>query len=221
MKQVGYLINAEEGLQGERGLYYDYIMASNGIFIEAEGEFLAARIPISVAEIRGLAPLSPKMVLRHGRIPQRFFDLAMGAFMVARSKEMYLAVVYDILSKQYGMVVPEQAESKEQLVDSGDQGHGCQTRVSYYTPENVVIDLHSHGDMLACFSSQDNKDEQGFKLYGVVGNLLRDEPVINLRIGLYGYFMQLCWTDVFAGCLVGARDFADFDFYEREDLYGI
>ncbi|KKK84126.1 hypothetical protein LCGC14_2786470, partial [marine sediment metagenome] len=47
MKPVGYLINEKSGLRGERGEYYDYVVAGNGVFIEAEGDLMAARIPIS------------------------------------------------------------------------------------------------------------------------------------------------------------------------------
>jgi len=92
MKMVGYLTNYPDGLEGERGMYYDYVLASNGLFIEAEGKLIAARVPVAACEIRGLAPLESKFVLRYGRIPQRFFDLALSAFLVDTSKERYPVV---------------------------------------------------------------------------------------------------------------------------------
>ncbi|GAH65160.1 unnamed protein product, partial [marine sediment metagenome] len=76
---VGYLIKRKDGLYGERGLYYDYILAENGVWIEAEGNLLAARVPAVHGQIRGLEPLEPKLVLRYGLVPQRFFDLALSA----------------------------------------------------------------------------------------------------------------------------------------------
>lgn len=220
MKQVGYLINTENGLQGERGMYYDYVMCSNAIYVEAEGEFIAARVPVCVAEIRGLAPLSPKVVLRHGKIPQRFFDLALNHFLANRSKEIYIAIVYDILRYEYGLVVPPQAENIEQLQQEGDQGSGCSTGVTYVTPGKIVLELHSHGEMVASFSCQDNRDEQGMKIYGVAGSL-GSEPHVSLRVGIYGYFMQVLWTDIFDGCLVGAKDTREFDFDEECAYYGL
>ncbi|GAJ14050.1 unnamed protein product, partial [marine sediment metagenome] len=57
MKPVGYLFNRREGLDGEQGLYYNYIMASNGLFIEAENKLMEVRIPIAYCDIRGLEPL--------------------------------------------------------------------------------------------------------------------------------------------------------------------
>ena len=62
MNPVGYLIKRPDGLEGERGVYYDYVLASNGIFIEAEGKLIAARVPVAECEVRGLAPLEPKVV---------------------------------------------------------------------------------------------------------------------------------------------------------------
>lgn len=208
MKPIGYLTNTEQGLHGDRGLYYDYIFASNGVFIEAEGEFMAARVCVREAEIRGLAPLSPVVVLRHGLIPQHLFDLILNYFLANWKKEIYAAVVYDMLNNKYGIVIPPQAASEEQLRKEGNQGQGGSASVAYYTPEKVVVDLHSHGDMTAAFSSQDNRDEQGLKIYGVIGNFLREEPVVNLRVGVYGYFQQVKWDDIFDGILVGAADAA-------------
>lgn len=210
MEPVGYLTYGQQGLQGTRGLYYDYVLTGQGIYIEAEGEFMAARVPIAAAEIRGLGQLSPMVVLRHGKIPQRFFDLALNHFLANRHREVYIAVAYDLLKQGYSLVIPPQAENNEQLQQEGDQGYGSSTGVTYVTPEKIVLELHSHGEMLAGFSLQDNRDEQGMKIYGVVGSLM-DEPHVNLRVGLYGYFMNVLWTDIFEGQLIAAKDVGEFD----------
>jgi hypothetical protein len=58
---VGYLLKRHDGLAGDRGLYYNYILAANGLFIEAENSLIAARVPVAECEIRGLAPVEPKI----------------------------------------------------------------------------------------------------------------------------------------------------------------
>lgn len=219
MNPIGYLNNTNSGLQGNRGLYYDYVSASNGVFIEAEGELMAARIPIADCEIRGLAEIFPKIVFRHGKIPQRFFDLALNHFLANRNREIYIAVVYDLLKKQYALHIPPQAESIDQLYNQGDQGHGCSVGVTYLNPQMVVLEMHSHGDLIAAFSSQDNKDEQGLKIYGVVGNFIQSKPIVNLRVGVYGYFMQVSWGEVFDGDLRDAMDASQIE--EVSYYYGI
>jgi hypothetical protein len=40
------------------------------------------------------------------------------------------------------------------------------------------------------FSETDDKDESGFRLYGVIGNL-HQAPKIRLRVGCYGYFWEI------------------------------
>lgn len=194
---VGYLKKCKDGLEGERGVYYDYVLASNGLFIEAEGKLIAARVPVAECEVRGLAPLEPKVVLRYGRIPQRFFDLALSAFLVDASKERYVAVTWQ---DGYHLYVPEQ-ETEE-------------AKVEYQMGDNIALDLHSHGNIEARFSLKDNKDETGMKLYGVVGKL-DGSPVIQLRVGVYGYFHPISWGDVFDGYLIGVEDWLE----EKEVIY--
>ena len=202
MKMVGYLAKHPDGLEGERGVYYDYVLASNGLFIEAEGKLMAARVPVAECEVRGLAPLEPTFVLRYGRIPQRFFDLALSAFLADTSKERYVAVTWQ---DGYRLYVPEQ-ETEEASVE-------------YQVGDSIALDLHSHGKMAARFSGKDNKDETGMKLYGVVGKL-DGSAVIQLRVGVYGYFYPISWGDVFDGYLIGVEDWLERKEVIDDELYG-
>lgn len=194
MRPVGYLAKHSDGLSGESGLFYNYILASNGLFIEAENPIIAACIPVAECEVRGLAPMETKITLTYGSIPQRFWDLALDSFMADPHKEHYVAVT---AAAGYHLYVPVQ-----------DKNGGS---VTYEVGENVVLDLHSHGCIGAWFSSTDNEDEKGLKLYGVVGKL-DTAPVVKLRIGVYGYFKTLTWGDIFDGSLAGAVEF------EREEV---
>lgn len=188
MKDVGYLVKHPDGIRGERGIYYNYILASNGLFIEAENPLVAAKVFVAECEIRGLAPMKPNFVLTYGSIPQRFFDQALSRFLAYPENEYYTAVIGD---KGYHFYVPVQ-----------DRNEGS---VVYEAGDSVVLEMHSHGSMPAGFSSQDDKDEQGMKLFAVVGNL-NATPVVKLRLGVYGYFRTLCWKDVFDGTLTGATE---------------
>jgi hypothetical protein len=69
-----------------------------------------------------------------------------------------------------------------------------------YAPQgDWILEIHSHPDGLARFSSIDDLDERGFRLYGVVGRLNDSRPHVALRAGVYGYFLSVPWTSVFAG----------------------
>lgn len=63
---------------------------------------------------------------------------------------------------------------------------------------SVVLDLHSHHEMGAFFSSTDDRDELGARFYGVIGRIY-SAPQIKLRLGLYGEFWELPATTLFEG----------------------
>lgn len=48
-------------------------------------------------------------------------------------------------------------------------------------------------------SRTDDADEQGLRLYGVVGHLDAERPEVALRIGAYGHFLPVPWEMVFQG----------------------
>ena len=93
------------------------------------------------------------------------------------------------------LVVPEQ--------------EGTATSLEYTPPPGVVAEFHSHGSSRAFFSHTDDKDEQGFRIYGVVGRLDTDLPELRLRVGVYGHFAPVDWSQVFDGPVPGLRLVSD------------
>ena len=180
MRNVGYLNNTGAGLEGEPGLFYDYILAGNGLFIRATSPLLQATVQIAESRVRGLPPLEGKVVLPKGRIPRYLFDLALSAFFLDRTQEYYLAVTWE---DGYLLKEPRQDATS------------CE--VNYEILPAAIMDIHSHGGMKAFFSPTDNSDEQGLRLYMVVGRLDTMIPDLKLRIGVYGYFSPIKFEDVF------------------------
>lgn len=181
MKPIGYLTNYPDGLRGERGIYYDYVFAGNGVFIEAEGPMLAARIPIEKCEIRGLAPLDARVVLRYGKIPAFLIEHILENFTYFHDKELYSAIIRE--NDEYAVYVPHQDR--------------FEASVSYETTSSpVLLDIHSHGVMEPWFSEIDNKDDVGLRIYGVIGKCHERIPEILLRVGVYGYYMPITWEAV-------------------------
>ncbi len=202
-KPVGYLMNYPTGLSGERGLYYNYTFASNGIFIEAESPLVTARIPVAECDIRGLAPIETRISLTYGSIPQRFFDLALDLFLANSDTEQYVAITGDA---GYHFYIPVQDKSSGSVV--------------YEVGSSVVLEIHSHGKMGAFFSGTDDKDETGLKLYGVVGKL-DATPIVKLRIGVYGYFRELFWNEVFDGSLCGALEYEEKEVISEDAIQNL
>jgi len=180
VKPVGYMLHKEEGLSGEPGLYYDYIIAENGLFIRAQNPLIKATACISPVEIRGLRPLEEEIELVHGKIPERLYDLSLSTLMANSEMEQYLAITWE---NGYRLTAPPQERSG--------------ASVEYHTLPSLIMDIHSHGYFEAFFSMIDDADEQGLRLYMVVGKLDTLLPEEELTLGAYGYFIPLGIEDAF------------------------
>ena len=139
--------------------------------------------------MRGLAPVTEKLELAHGPIPSHVFELGLRWFQAAPDTERFFAVGWD--GDAYRLVVPPQ--------------EGTGSSLTYRPPAGVVAEFHSHGRHRAFFSATDDGDEQGFRIYGVVGRLDAAQPELTLRLGIYGHFAPLDWRQVFDGPPPGLR----------------
>jgi PRTRC genetic system protein A len=180
-KPVGYLTNSLTGIEGDPGAAYSYILASNGLFLRARNEHLAVTICLALQEIRGLAPLGESIQFIHGKIPTYFLNLALSVLSAKPDTEKYLAIVWD---GQYRLKEPPQ---------EAGPGH-----VTYDVLPNTVLDIHSHtGSMPAIFSGIDDHDEKGFAVYAVAAELRNLFPTVAIRLGTYGYMLDIEKNDVF------------------------
>ena len=180
---MGYLVNHTNGLSGGHGIGYDYVLGSGGLYVQSESAQLTARVLVAPCKVRGLAQVTEKVTLNHGPIPAHLFELGLGWMLAAPDTERFFAVCWD--GDAYRLVVPPQ--------------EGTATSLAYEPPAGVVAEFHSHGSLPAFFSATDDKDEQGFRIYGVAGRLDTAEPELALRVGVYGHFAPLVWSQVFGG----------------------
>ena len=180
---VGYLVNHPGGLAGIQGIGYDYVLGSGGVYVQSQGAHLTARVPVAPGTVRGLAPVAEKVALSHGPIPAQLFELGLRWFQDDPGTERFFAVRWD--GDAYRLVVPEQ--------------EGTASSLKYTPPAGVVAEFHSHGGSRAFFSATDDRDEQGFRIYGVVGRLDTPLPELSLWVGVYGHFAPADWPQVFSG----------------------
>ena len=187
---VGYLVNHPGGLAGVQGIGYDYVLGSGGVYVQSQGAHLTARVLVAPGEVRGLAPVAEKVELTHGPIPVQ--PLRAGAALVP-GRPGHRAVLRRALgrAKATGWWSPHRSA----LLRPSPTCH----------PQGVVAEFHSHGGSRAFFSATDDRDEQGFRIYGVVGRLDAPRPELRLRVGVYGHFAPLDWPQVFGGPHPGLR----------------
>ena len=186
---VGYLVNHPGGLTGVHGIGFDYVLGSGGLYVQSESAHLTARVLVAPADVRGLAPVAEKVELAHGRIPAALFELGLRWFQNDPDTERFFAIRWD--GRVYRLVVPPQL--------------GTATSLAYAPPAGVVAEFHSHGRSRSFFSKTDDRDEQGFRIYGVAGRLDIDRPELSLRVGVYGHFAPVEWSQVFDGPHPGLR----------------
>ena len=180
-KPVGYLTNSLTGIEGEPGVFYNYILAAGGLYLRARNAQLAVTVCIAAQEIRGLAPLKENIQLVHGKIPLNFLNLALSVVITKPDIEQYLAITWD---SGYSLKIPSQQATA--------------ALVTYETLPDTVLDIHSHTDGVpGQFSPIDNHDEQGFCLYAVVADMRNLCPTVELRLGIYGYFLPLSQSEIF------------------------
>ena len=186
---VGYLVHHKSGLTGAHGIGYDYVLGAGGLYVQSESAHLTARVMVAPCTVRGLAPVTEKVEPAHGLIPARLFEIGLRWFLDTPGTERFFAVRWD--GHRYRLVVPEQ--------------EGTASSLEYTPPPGVVAEFHSHGSSRAFFSKTDDGDEQGFRIYGVVGRLDDPEPEMSLRVGVYGNFAPAEWPQVFDGPPPGLR----------------
>jgi hypothetical protein len=181
-KPVNYLTNSLTGIEGEPGVFYNYILADDGIYLRAKNDLLSVTINIARQEIRGLAPLQEEITFTHGKIPLYLLNLVLSVLCAKPDIEQYLAITWE--NNSYCIKGPQL---------------GTPGSVTYDTYENTILDIHSHtGAMPAEFTSIDDADEQGFHLYAVVAGLRSLFPTVEIRLGVYGYFLHMEKGEIFS-----------------------
>ena len=183
MNPIGYIINHPAGPEGSQGIGYDYVLAGSGLYVQAESPQLVARVRVSAAQVKGLEPVGEKVQLRHGLIPGFLFQLALDACIANHRQERFYAIRWQGGCSE--LVEPPQEATAASL--------------SYNVIQDAVLEMHSHGQMGGFFSTTDNNDELGFRIYGVVGRLDQPIPEVNFRVGVYGHWSPVSWPELFSG----------------------
>jgi PRTRC genetic system protein A len=184
---VTYHILKHAPLPTSDALAYQYILAGNGVFVRAKTRFFSALLPAATCTVRGLPLLRAHFQLLVPRIPAQLLDTILADARQARRPDNGLNEVF------------YQFHLRGQRVQVRKPPQQCNAATVLATgtgERSVICDLHSHGNMFAFFSHIDNADEQGIRLYAVAGRL-DTLPEMRLRVGVYGYWLQLPLTAVF------------------------
>ena len=161
---------------------YEYVMAENGIFLRGARREFQAQFCITPCTIRGLANLEPSLQLNAPRVPREIVAEMLCRARTARdAKGESCEIVFHLELGETGAWqchVPNQAQSPMRARPSDDSPSSSYAR--------ACIEVHSHVDMSARFSSLDDQDEVGFRVYAILG-CISTRAVMRVRVGMYGY----------------------------------
>jgi len=169
------------------GGLYNYAFASNGVFVEARRPGLEICAQLAPCEIRGLLPVEEKFTLAYPRVPDFYLDAMLDLSVSAciqkgKHVEALFHLIWNEPENRWRLDQPEQIATSGSVRPTQD-GEGSSYQLA-------LIEVHSHHSMGAFFSSADDADEQGFRIYGVLGNIF-SEPKIRVRVGCFGHFWEL------------------------------
>ena len=164
---------------------YAYIMAGNGVFLYANRDDLEVLIPVSRATIAGLPPLEP--FVHMPRVPAILMQDILHESKEILPNEILFWFNFDHDRQDWNVVAPRQICRPSSVfpVDRNDQ-----------LGIKALIDLHSHALMEPFFSHTDNKDEQGFRIFAVIGKV-NERAEIRVRVGVYGNYWIIPASMVF------------------------
>lgn len=189
-----------EELPPIRAGFYEYVLAGNGVFVRGKREGLEVLMPWRECEVRGLSVVEPYVRLDAPRVPARALVWALQA-----SRD----VCRDGVKRELLFWLWPDGERWQMEIPAQDNTGGT-VKPLYANEEGsnyarTLVDLHSHHEMRPFFSHTDDRDEQGFRLYAVLGNIF-EQPSVALRVGLYGAFWNIPARWVFE-LPEGVRDF--------------
>ena len=165
---------------------YEYILSGNGVFVRGARREFTAQFCIAPCDVRGLAELETQIEMRVPRVPVEQVRSMLHLAQHAQGPHGEpVEIIFHLLlddGMTWRVVIPEQVQlpsSAKPLDDSAGSSYS-----------QAVIEVHSHADMPAWFSTFDDYDETGVRIYAVLGRIF-ERPEIRVRVGLYGFRCEI------------------------------
>jgi hypothetical protein len=161
---------------------YEYVLAGNGIFVRGARREFQAQFCVAPFDVRGLPLLEPSVNLNGPRVTPALINEMIQCARQAWDESGHPSeIVFHLeLDERTGWQchAPSQRQSPARTKPDDDSPASSYAR--------ACIEVHSHVEMDAFFSPLDDEDEQGFRIYAVLGCIFTT-PVMRVRVGLYGY----------------------------------
>jgi len=170
---------------------YRYVMASNGIFVQARTPVLDVTLRFQDVDMRvPYGQMRESVSFTHGVIPESLKEDIYEAACKVAPDEWAGLICLNFETGQYELIEPE-ADARSPV------------RVHYkrdsFDEKGLIVDLHSHGTSplgYRGFSATDDRDDEyGIYMACVLGKCSSPQDIeIRTRIVIHGMFYQVDWT---------------------------
>lgn len=175
---------AKEIILNSESALFDYYM--NGDLYRVEKTDISLTMAPKSSKNKGNFKLFiPKIPMELLRIAERVFQHIYDKY----ETEALLQLFWDKSKGNYFWYAPKQ----EVTSDACEVERDIAMEIKY----SLVAEFHSHASYRAFFSSTDDADELGYRIYGVIGSFHRENYTYSLRAGTGGYFVNLDFDDIF------------------------
>lgn len=195
---------AVEKFDTESGKNIHNAIFANGIFQQRKSPIGTFVIPTELKDFKSLGltkECETSFTPDHSEIPKIPTGLLQQVIVLYRNisktikSEVYCAIVWNKIKKDFFIHVPKQEVSAATI-------NYTNTPEIYSSPDLVVVmDIHSHVNMSAFFSSVDLKDETATRYFGVIGKIDNELPEMVVRAASNGKEIKLNIEDIFSDAL--------------------
>lgn len=173
-------------LHGQLAPMPDYgqriLMAQNGVFVHVKRDWIEA--------VQKVGTIGRGFPLPYGRLEESL-TLAFGTLPVSLVAQFITEARTVSPNEIAGDIVwSNNTRTLRLRIATSIVAHGERVqakREPLEDDESIVMDIHSHGLHPADFSSQDDEDDKGFELTGVIGSLHRPVPSASFRFCINGF----------------------------------
>lgn len=172
-----------------------FLLAADGIHVEARTPSLHFRAPISSASLP-FGEVEPFCELAGGLLPAALGQALVDAALAAMPNETASVVIYRPSLARYGLIEPE--------IDSASRGHVTFDHWADFTDHNLMVDVHTHGALEAYFSPTDDASDRSIHephLSLVFGRCREGEITVTGRLCVGNYLIPLSDLGLSAGDL--------------------
>lgn len=182
---VGHRIAGSRDDDGpRRSVKYDYLLAGNGLFVNAVRREFEVCLPLRPFAVEGLPKITPHIVWHVPNVPQRIWNEIFETARQTSGEESFREEVFALSYRGDCWTWARLGRERTAVSAIADDAHPAY--------RDACIEIHTHPPRALEFSSQDDRDESGkFRFFGIIADVGAPNPLVRFRCGVHDHFFQV------------------------------